>query len=228
MLEKVRKWYKNPADAADIFFREGSREVRSERREAVLNLLGAILYRLELSSRCLGTPQTDQEPYGFIDESMAGLASLAGLGKRRCERAMRELMRAGIITSKQRRGKTSGGEYYGLRAIRKVEIKLFEILDMVSFYAVQAAKARDRLWEKAKKRGLNTLSKFFRRLGLGGGEKAREAAPQGDEDTVVRWRQALAESMSREPDKPPGQIRLEVNEKLGLSAEFHPGAKTGK
>jgi hypothetical protein len=227
-LEKIRGWYKKPDDASFLFFREGRHDMRSEGREAILSLLEAILYRLELSSRYLGTPNTEQKPHGFIDVSMADLAELANLGQRRCERAMRVLMQAGIITSKQRRGKTAGGEYYGLRAIRQVEIKLFEILDMAEFYFAQAELARERLWEKAKKRGLRSLKSFFRRLGVGEPEKPREAAPPVDESMLARWTKEASEIMSRDPDKPPEQVRREVNEKLGRPADFHPGAKEVK
>jgi len=222
MLEKIREW---PAYIADLFLRKDDRDMRSERVEAVQCLLEAIFYRLELSSRYLGTPNTRREPYGFIDESMDGLAKLANLGKRRCERAMRELMQAGVITSKQRRGKGADGSYFGLRAIRQVELKLFELLDMAEFYFAQAAEARGRLWDAANKKGLKSLKKFFLRIGIGEQEKQSEAVPPADLDMVARWNEAVGEIMSREPDKPPEQIRLEANERLGLPAGYHPGAK---
>jgi hypothetical protein len=239
-LEEIRKWYKkSPLDPdakkpSPLLFPRKIRGMRSERREAILCLLEAILHRLELHSRYVGTPNYRQKPYGFIDESMAGLAKLAGLEKRRCERAMRELMQAGLITSQRRSAKHPDGSYYGLRAIRKVQEKLFAVLELMSdrpwtsWFGIEAVKARDRLWEKAQKRGLNSLKKFFRRLGVGGQEKPREPVPQADDDMVNRWNHEVEEIFRREPDKPPEQVRLEVNEKFGLSADYSPGAKKKK
>jgi len=222
--ERIRKWYAHPA-AGPFRGNDSStyNHMRSERREAVQCLLEAVLYRLELNSRCLGTPNTGQEPYGFVDVSMDDLAALAGLGKRRCERAMRELARAGLITSKQRRGKTPAGEYYGLRAIRQVEKKLFDILGMADFFSAQSAKARERLAEKAKLRGLRSIKPFYRRVSSasGEGDLPRCATAWPDNAARLRWNLAAADIMVREPDKPPGEIRREVNARLGLPPDFH-------
>ncbi len=223
-LDRIVEWYRRPAQNPIDRGKGKGCAMRSERREGILRLAEAMLYRLELNSRCLGTPNTAARPYGFIDASMNDLAEKSGLGKRRCERAMRELTGAGFVTSKRRSARTVEGNYYGLRAIRKVENAFLEFLGLVSDFSVEAAKARDRLAEKAKRAGLASLKAFYRRVGMvAGAVKKQPGRPsRAEREKAVSWNMALAEALAKDPDKAPEEFYRDVNARLGLPEDYHP------
>lgn len=83
--------FESPARFPQFCKRTGSRVVRSERREAVIVVLLTLLRHLEPESLLIGS----RLPGGrFVGLSMRDIALETGLGQRRCERAISELIRA--------------------------------------------------------------------------------------------------------------------------------------
>ncbi|MEI2745988.1 MAG: hypothetical protein V9G22_11345, partial [Ottowia sp.] len=91
----VRAYFADPAVLPSLNAANGSaRRQRSERREACLALLGALVHYLDLVTLRVGIPQADGSFQGLTLEF---LAERAGLGLRRAERACRDLRKAGLV-----------------------------------------------------------------------------------------------------------------------------------
>ncbi|MCB1794468.1 MAG: hypothetical protein KDJ70_08600, partial [Candidatus Competibacteraceae bacterium] len=114
------------------------RQQRSERREACLDLLGALVHYLDLATLRVGIPQADGTLQGL---SLAFLAEKAGLGRRRAERACRDLRRAGLVTVYPRAQSTGDERYRGLPAIRGVPVALFQVFGLSKWLQHERDKA---------------------------------------------------------------------------------------
>ena len=125
---RVRAYFDDPKVLPSLNAANGSpRQQRSERREACLDLLGALVHYLDLATLRVGIPQADGSIQGL---SLAFLAEKAGLGRRRAERASRDLRRAGLIHVYPRAHKTGDDHYRGLPAIRGVPEALFQVFGL--------------------------------------------------------------------------------------------------
>jgi len=60
--ERAKEWYRHPQKCHAL--NKGTRQTRSERREAYQIILETMLSFLDLASLCLGTPTLDN---GFVD-----------------------------------------------------------------------------------------------------------------------------------------------------------------
>ncbi|MCG5076299.1 hypothetical protein [Paraburkholderia tagetis] len=74
------------------------RQQRRERRMACVQLLRAMLSYLDLASQRIGIPQRDG---GFMSLTLSFLARHACRAVRWAERAMRDLLHAGLVTAQQ-------------------------------------------------------------------------------------------------------------------------------
>ncbi len=119
-----------------------------------------LLSRLDLASLCVGTPTPSQ---GFIDIDMKTIVRESGLGQRRCERAIGLLKKAGFLKVTQRRGMTSEGKYFGLRAIRVFTVEFFEWLGLGTMLKTERKRASEALVRKAKSVG-KTLAELMGRV----------------------------------------------------------------
>lgn len=106
---------------------DSSRQQRSERREACLDLLGALIHYLDLVTLRVGIPQADDTLRGL---SLEFLAEKAGLGLRRAERACHDLCRAGLVTVYPIAHRQDDGHYRGLPAIRRLSPALFKVFGL--------------------------------------------------------------------------------------------------
>lgn len=120
-----------------------ARQMRSERREACCSLLGAIAHYLDLPSLCLSVPQPDGS---LLPITMAKLAEAAGLSMRRAERAMRDIIDAGLLGSHQRAELLADGTYRGHAAIRVVPTSFFGLFGL----EVQLEHDRQRISEQRR------------------------------------------------------------------------------
>jgi hypothetical protein len=219
--ERAKAWYRHPQKCSALS--KGNRQVRSERREAYQVVIETILSFLDLASLCLGTPTPDN---GFVDVDMKTLVAASGIGQRRCERAIADLKKAGLMEVKQPRRINTHGEYVGLRAIRVVTKLFFEFLNLGPMLQRERAKATERLRRKAVQanRKLTDLmrrasqgikSMFMRSVPLSQTEREK----RGNESR--RWNQLCAEYMRSGID--PAECRRRTNAKLGLPADYSPG-----
>jgi len=99
------------------------RRMRSERREACCALLGAIAHYCDLPSMTLSVPQPDGKTR--LPVRLETLAEAAGLGRRRAERAMRDIQSAGLLRTFRRAERRRDGSYRGRAAIRVVPTAVF-------------------------------------------------------------------------------------------------------
>lgn len=160
LCERISRYYYDPMDwLPSVNAANGSkRQQRSERREAVVLLLTAILRRTELTSMRCGTPTRQ----GFRPLSMKELAALAGISVQRASRALRDLRRGGIVSCYQKRYLNDEGHYRAYYAIRKVERAIFGLFDIPGWevkaamkYAVKKLKQKVQQWAEQAQRHLS-------------------------------------------------------------------------
>ena len=139
LQERVRAYFDDPKVLPSLNAANGSpRQQRSERREACLDLLGALVHYLDLATLRVGIPQADGSIQGL---SLAFLAEKAGLGRRRAERACRDLRKAGLVNIHPRAQKTEDGHYRGQPAIRGVPEALFQVFGLAKWLQHERDKA---------------------------------------------------------------------------------------
>ncbi len=124
------------------------RQQRLERRIACVHLLRAMLKYLDLASLRVGIPQRDG---GFMSVTMPFLAKHACLPVRRAERAMRDLLHAGLVTAQQRAERTEDGGYRGLASLRQLPAALFGAFGMSKWLRHERSKAVMRRYRAAAK-----------------------------------------------------------------------------
>lgn len=122
------------------------RQQRLERRTACVQLLRAMLKYLDLASLRVGIPQRDG---GFLNMTLPFLAKHAGLPVRRAERAMRDLLRAGLVSTQQRAERTQDGGYRGLASLRQLPAALFGAFNLSKWLRHERSKAAMRRYRAA-------------------------------------------------------------------------------
>ena len=134
-IERAKDFYHDPGKipslagallgrkrAADPAGDHKPRQMRSERREACCDLLGSIAHYCDLPSLCLSVPQPDAS---LLPLKFETIAERAGLSLRRAERAMRDIVDAGLISIYPRCEIQEDGNYLGRAAIRVVPSSFF-------------------------------------------------------------------------------------------------------
>lgn len=114
---RLDQYYWNPKKVLpSLNFANGStRKQRTERREACVRLLRAIVGYTDLTSLRVGVPTKD----GFVSLTMTVLAKRAGLTPSRADRAMRDLKAANLLTVSQPRQLQPDGSWKGLAAVKR-------------------------------------------------------------------------------------------------------------
>lgn len=144
-LDKITEFYQRPALIPTLAKSTRStdrhaRQKRSERREACISLLGALLQYTDLVTLRIGRPGDD----GFNGIRMEQLADLAGLTLRRAERAYADLVRAGLVKTHPIAEKQADGSYKGLAAIRTLSKHLFGVLGLGTWLERERKRAHRR------------------------------------------------------------------------------------
>jgi len=132
-----------------------TRQQRSERREACIDMLGCILHYTDLVTLRVAIPQADGSTAGL---TMPYLANLSGLGERRAERAIHDLKAAGIITVHSICVKLSDTVYKGIAAIRTVSSHLFTALGFDAWLKHERRKATERKLQREEKKRRKELA----------------------------------------------------------------------
>lgn len=220
--ERAKIWYDYPKKCP-VLQTNPHRRTRSERREACQRVIEAIVAHLDLASLCLGIPTVAS---GFIDMDMDTLAKDAGLGKRRCERAVRLLKDAGFLKSVQPRTRNEEGAYFGCRAIRVVSKSFFEWLGLGPMLDRERRRATAVLRQKAQQ-AKRTLSDLMRRIHPATRNKKAWSPndhPQDRERHTLQWNRTWADYVLQGHDAHVAQ-RL-TNERLGYPPGYSPGQKS--
>ena len=140
LIERAKAFYHEPAKIpslaralvtrkveADPAAEHKPRKMRSERREACCALMGAIAHYCDLPSLCLSVPQDDGS---LLPLPLETLADRAGLGLRRAERAMRDIVTGGLLKVYPRCEQREDGTYRGRAAIRVVPPSVFGLFGL--------------------------------------------------------------------------------------------------
>lgn len=104
------------------------RQIYSQRREAVVRLLQAMVTSLDLKTMAILCP--DGRTGRLEAVTLAWLAKRSGLGLKRADRAMADIESMGLVFVKQRRERSRSGEYRSKAAIRRVSKLLFSVLGL--------------------------------------------------------------------------------------------------
>jgi hypothetical protein len=150
IIGAIRTYYARPAETLPGLnaCNESDRQQRSERREACIQILGAILHYTDLVTLRVGIPQADGSMVGL---TMPALAKLSGLGERRAERAIVDLKAAGIITVHAICEMLEDLTYKGIAAIRTVTRNLFTVFGLDDWLAHERRRAHERQVKNNKK-----------------------------------------------------------------------------
>lgn len=150
LIESIRDYYTAPDTFLPLLnaCNGSDRQQRSERREACLSVLGCILHYTELASLRVGIPQADGSMAGL---TMERIAELTQLGLRRAERAIHDLVQAGLVTVHPFCQKLDDATYKGYAAIRTVTQHLFKVFGLDKWLLHERRKAAERLKKKTRK-----------------------------------------------------------------------------
>ena len=148
--DKIKAYYYSPRQTIPTLdLANGSdRQQRSERREGCLRILGCLAHYTDLTTLRVGIPQADGSFKGL---TLSYLADKADLSLRRAERAIADLVRAGVITVHKRCEQMEDGSFKGYAAIRTVTKALFAIFGLGHWLRHERDKAAERLRKKRLK-----------------------------------------------------------------------------
>ena len=127
---------------------QSDRQQRSERREACLILLCAVIHYTDLATLKVGIPKPDGSLGGL---TLARLSDLTQLGIRRTQRAMSDLKRAGIIAVKTLCQGNAEQGFRGIPAIKSLSPHLFAIFGLDRWLLHEQRRASDRNAQRAHK-----------------------------------------------------------------------------
>lgn len=216
-----------------------SRQYRSESREAISAVLGAILHHTDLKTFLVG--RYDSKTGQVTPIKIETIANYAKIGLKRCKRVIQLLNQCGYLELRRRSSFDSNNHsYIGLSSVKRVTIPLFFHLgisrlklDKAITYAKNQAKklekkkiehSKEEEWLyparlKLKKKGPtkakenSTLDQKF---------KPHEPIPL-NEDVRKRLSELIMALRLAEPDKPAIIHARQARESLGLSTNFPTG-----
>lgn len=208
LQRRVRQYYSAPRYIPSLNAANGSkRQQRSERREACLLLLNAILEFTDLASLRCGVPSSN----GFISLTLDYLVQYTGLNMRRAERAIADLKRANLLTVSQPRQLQDDGSWRGLAAVKAVNALLFTAFGLHERLKHERDRATKRLAKKAVRSG-GTLTGWSRnKLVIGkpstSSRGTEPGLPRGiDQQTYAQARTELLIALKQTyPNMPPGE-----------------------
>lgn len=176
-----------------------TRQQRSERREACIELLGCILHFTDLVTLRVGIPQANGSMMGL---TMPYLARLSGLSERRAERAIRDLRKAGFITIHPICKKLADATYKGFAAIRTVSKHLFAALGFAKWLNQEGRKATERRLHRSEKKRRKELAKI--QMAMNGQKpKTSKAIAPGKRTGMTSMADRFAAMRVRLVDSPP-------------------------
>lgn len=177
-----RRYFDSPNIFPTLNHAASDRQQRSERREAVIQTLQAILEFLDIASLRVGIPTAQ----GFQPLKLAVLQARTYLHPRRFERAIQALRQAGIIDiSEQYRMRTINGTYVFFPAVRRINRAFFAELGFGHRLEQERLAASKRLKKRAQ-REQSTITQMVQ-------YSLRQAA-----DAYKAWRDKHREKMRQE------------------------------
>lgn len=142
----------------------GDRQKRSERREACGILLSCLIHRMDLVTLRVGIPGDANRMQGYTEKA---LCRMTGLGIRRLERAMKDLVDMGLVSVHVKSERKEDGHYKGFAAIRTISLKFFDLIGLGKKVRKQRRKAshrmHDRALHRASQKTFELMAKSFRK-----------------------------------------------------------------
>ena len=165
-----RRYFIDPEIFPSLNHAFSSRQQRTERREAVVSTMLAVLEFLDLASLRVGIPTAE----GFQPLKLDVLRKRTNLHPRRFERAIQTLRQAGIlVVSNQHKFKNINGSYIFFPAVRRVNKAFFAVLGFGEQLLIETKAASERLAQKAQRLGV-TLRKMAHFSLAAAGKKYQE------------------------------------------------------
>jgi hypothetical protein len=191
LMEKARAYYDDPAGTLPSLnlANRSERQQRSERRESCLAVLFVLIHYLDLVTLRVGVPQ-GHDRFGGL--TMERVAALAGIGLRRAERAIADLVAAGLIGVHPIAIETAPGQFVGRAAIRAVSPALFAVFGLGRWLRHEREKASARRRKQARKAEAQTQAKIALAL-------------QGAAATAARGPSSKTESPASAPEVAKGE-----------------------
>jgi DNA-binding transcriptional ArsR family regulator len=157
LIDRVLGFYARPKELFRTLAHVNSgRQMRSERRCAVLAVLLCLIHDMDVVTLKVGKPTPD----GFVYHlTMKRIADRTGLTLRRVYRAMSDLSRAGLVTVTRQFRKAEDGAITNLPAVRTVSRLFFDVLGLGEAYDRERRRAHQRRQEahaEARKRARPT------------------------------------------------------------------------
>ena len=148
LMERLPGYYDNSRRVIpSLDLANGSdRQQRSERREACVRIVNALLLHTEVASLRVGIPTSS----GFLNLTFDYIAKKTGMSLRRSERALHDLKDAGLITVSQPRQLKEDGTWKGLAAVKAISKGLFAQFGLTDMLAYERIKASKRLKQQHK------------------------------------------------------------------------------
>lgn len=147
-MERLKDYYYRPRKVIpSLDLANGSeRQQRSERREACICLMAALLKFTDVASLRVGIPTKD----GFVNLTVDLIARHTGMNLKRVERALHGLKAAGLVTVSQPRQLKEDGTWKGLAAVKAISRHLFAVFGLGSMLKYERDKASKRLKKKQR------------------------------------------------------------------------------
>lgn len=207
--EKIKSYYKDtdviPTLAA---VNNSTRRQRSERREACIALMEALILNMDIASMRVGYPSRD----GFQNYSLEWLANTAKISFSRAKRALSDLKKSGIITVKQAREFLDDGSFKGLNAVKRLSEAFFQVLGLSAWLKMERKKSSKFLRKKAAKEGMTQKQMGNYKMLMNGlnntdkPTKRRKADKQASEEQI-RLNRLIGEVAHENPDLSGDEIR---------------------
>lgn len=149
-IKQFSNYNQNPRLFPTLNAANGSkRQQRSERREAICQLFGAMFHYYDLTTGIIGVPSADGDMKGL---TMEFLAEKAEITLRRAERAMHDFKAAGMAFVYPICEKLDDMTYKGYAALRTINIEVFVALGMDEWLGHERRRAVERNKERLDKR----------------------------------------------------------------------------
>ena len=187
-IDLVEHYYYRLKDLPQLDTLNRHRKKRSERREAVIQTLKALLKYMDLVTMTVGIPTKD----GQVGLTLLRLHQETTISFPRFKRAIADLRAAGLLSISQPRMTNSAGQVRGLVGIKAISARLFEALKIDFWLRRERERASKRQRAKANKSGVTQRS-FYQRQQAPRPAVRQPSVPQNS------WAQFKAAAAARQP-----------------------------
>lgn len=187
-IDLVEHYYYRLKDLPQLDTLNPHRKKRSERREAIIQTLKALLKYMDLVTMTVGIPTKD----GQVGLTLLRLHQETTISFPRFKRAIADLRAAGLLSISQPRMTNSAGQVRGLVGIKAISARLFEALKIDFWLRRERERASKRQRAKANKSGVTQRS-FYQRQQAPRPAVRQPSVPQNS------WAQFKAAAAARQP-----------------------------